>query len=227
MRKVSSATIGIFAEPYIISAQVPSSDNQNSTLSENKSIADKTIPDKDEALFEKVVDDTEGKADTSKPLIVLTSESSTEKHNLIDMPMRVDDEQYLTALFAEEICESGVRNPSEEYFRVLLQKDKFNALNTISKIFYRCYSVDKKKISVLVGILHLLSHLEYDQIFPIGQYIALVAIEHKNKEIAEYGIKCYENWGNPDGIEKLQAISFSTSWLQSYANQVIADLSEV
>ena len=60
--------------------------------------------------------------------------------------------------------------------------------------------------------------------YPHGQMMAMCALNHKNKYVAEYGIKCFENWGHPDGIEKLNAVQFAAAWLQEYAQDVIDEL---
>lgn len=86
--------------------------------------------------------------------------------------------------------------------------------------------VDTPPITLRHTGIHERLRYSYDQVYPIGQLVALSAIGHKNKEVAEFGIKCYENWGHPEGVEKLKATSFSTPWLREYADQVIADLSE-
>jgi len=116
------------------------------------------------------------------------------------------------------------RQSDKIYFRKLFLRNKMDTMNGISKIFVDSYSSDGRKINNLIGILHLLSHATYLEVYPFGQMLAIMAISHKNNEVAEFGIKCFENWENADGIEKLEAIKFSTHLLQLYANEVINDL---
>jgi hypothetical protein len=47
--------------------------------------------------------------------------------------------------------------------------------------------------------LHIISHISYQEVYPLGQTIAVSAIGHSNHEIAEYGIKSFENWDDKDG----------------------------
>lgn len=142
------------------------------------------------------------------------------------IPIEQISVQCLISMLASEECETGISNPSESFFVGLLKDDHISALNVLSTVFMNCFSLEPKKITVLVGTLHLISHLEYDQVYPTGQTLAIAAISHKNPEVAEYGIKCFENWKHPDGAAKLKAIRFSTSWLQEYADDVIAEISE-
>ncbi len=144
----------------------------------------------------------------------------------IVIPIEPISVQCLISMLASEECETGISNPSEAFFVGLLTVDPINALNVLSTVFMNSYSLEPKKISILVGTLHLISHLDYEQVYPVGQALAIAAISHKHTEVAEYGIKCFENWRNPDGITKLKAIRFSTKWLQDYADDVIEELSE-
>lgn len=137
-----------------------------------------------------------------------------------------DDEIKLTSYFETEDFESGLVYPSEKHFRKLIEKDRYQALNILSKLFMDNYSLDGRKICNLVGTLHLISHLSYEEVYPIGQMIAISALSHQSKMVSEYGIKCFENWGHIDGVEKLQAVAFSSKWLNDYAQQVINDLNE-
>ena len=175
----------------------------------------------------------EEKEEGIDPIVTWSEKQKQRENNLAEttttsvvIPIEPISVQCLISMLASEECETGISNPSETFFVSLLKANPINALNVLSTVFMNCYSLEPKKISVLVGTLHLISHLDYEQVYPIGQALAIVAIGHKNPEVAEYGIKCFENWKHLDGIEKLKAIRFSTKWLQEYADDVIAEISE-
>jgi len=150
--------------------------------------------------------------------------SSDTKKELVTR--RISKEGFLlTAMMQEEIYESGVSNPSEEYFSDLLRKDRLGALNCINEIFWTHFHAhDKKMVNVLIGILHMISHLEYEDVLPTGQTLAALALNHKNIEVCEYAVKCFENWAHKDCVDKLRAMSISSRWLEKYVNDVIAEL---
>lgn len=162
-------------------------------------------------------------SDEPKGIEETTAETSA---NSVIIPIEPISVQCLISMLASEDCETGISNPSESFFVSLLNVNPINALNVLSTVFMNCYSLEPKKISILVGTLHLISHLDYEQVYPTGQVLAIAAISHKNAEVAEYGIKCFENWRHPDGVAKLKAIKFSSKWLQEYADDVIAEISE-
>ena len=158
----------------------------------------------------------------------------TKKENLItDLNITKREESLLNKTYEEKLLklidseepETGVESNAERYFKEILKEDAMVALNTLSRIFMANYSLTGRKINRIVSILHLLSHIEYKTVHPMGPSLALNGLNHKNDEVNEYAIKCFENWENPESIENLKAVSFSKKWLRDYANQVIKDLS--
>jgi len=132
----------------------------------------------------------------------------------------------LSSMLESETFENGIANQSEYFFKKLFNEDRDAAINGISTLFYSNFELDGRKVSNVVGILHIISHMEYKEIYPIGQVLALAALIHDNDEVNEFAIKCFENWGNADAIAKLEAVKFSKEWLQGYANDVINELKE-
>lgn len=144
----------------------------------------------------------------------------------VEVPIEVEQSNILSSILESESFESGIINPSENYFRKMMIVDKMAAMNGISKLYMDNLTLEGRNVNILVGILHMISHLPYDEVYPQGQMLALCAISHRNNEVAEYGIKCFENWEHKDGAKKLRTVKFSTSWLQDYADDVIRGLSE-
>lgn len=142
------------------------------------------------------------------------------------IPIKYDLYSILSANFENEYFESGIINPAEKFFIHEYQKDSLGALNTLNKLFWDNYSMDGRKINNLLGGLHTISHMSYNEIYPIGVSMAVGAITHTSSEVAEYGVKCFENWNHPDGIEKLKAVKFSSAWLNEYAIEVIKELKQ-
>lgn len=223
MKRAKNNFIGQITKAFLLNVLETSVDSQSSTFVRNNKPDEEISPITEKHVFDKVLSPEQDGTDTRN---IFPASTSTEEPLNSFIPIRDGDIQHLKALLEDEVCESGIENPSEVFFRKLFENNPLEALNAISTVYMDNYDVDTKKVSVAVSILHLISHLEYNQVYPTGQMMALTAIQHKDKELAEYGIKCYENWGNSDGIVKLKAVRFATDWLQEYADQVIADLNE-
>ena len=223
MRRTRNEGLGNLSKPFtlfysLFSMPIDTTEDENNVV-DIESVTAKGESDPVRTFIDAPISSTDT-APQQPPL------SSTEDMVRKSAPTNENDKYVLSAMLEEEVCETGIQNPSEVYFRDMLQKNRLEALNTLCVIFFSNFSTDTKKINIAISILHLISHLDYDQVHPNGQLMALTAIAHRDREMAEYGIKCYENWGNIEGVDKLKAVHFSTQWLQDYANQVIEDLNE-
>ena len=155
------------------------------------------------------------------------NDSSTSNTDEIEphIPLEVETMTILSSMLQDEELDTGISNASEKYFEKLLHENRVSAMNGISSLFMNNFSVQGRKVNILIGILHILSHFKYTLVYPLGQMIAICALSHTNSEVEEFGIKCFEDWGHKDGIEKLSAIKFNSEWLQDYAKEVISELS--
>lgn len=203
-------------------------------------LPESTIPT-DSVVMDKVESTSDSRSKLQKKVIELVSNDSmptidtatqrvksdttTQRINAT-VPIDQISVEYLSSMLAAEDCESGISNPSEYYFRDLLEQNNLSALNVIMKVFMDNFATEGRRVNILVGALHLLSHFQYEMVYPFGQTIAMNAFLHKNREVLEYGIKCFENWRHPDGVIKLSSLRFSTDWLQEYADKVILELNE-
>jgi hypothetical protein len=133
-----------------------------------------------------------------------------------------DVEQYarLKTMLQEEIAESGIANFSEKIIESLYSEDKLKANILVNKLFFENFHTPH----IIVGVLHIVSHFDYDLVSPEGPTMAIAALAHKDVEVREYGVKCFENWQHKDGIRILEHIKVEERWLQNYINLVIRDL---
>jgi hypothetical protein len=134
----------------------------------------------------------------------------------------VEVEQYirLKTMLQEEITESGIANPSEEIVETLYSEDKQKTNILLNELFLKNFHAPH----IIVGVLHIISHFDYDLVSPEGLTMAIAALAHEDVEVREYGVKCFENWRHKDGIGILEHIKTNEPWLQNYINLVIRDL---
>ncbi|RPK28356.1 hypothetical protein [Paenibacillus xylanexedens] len=128
----------------------------------------------------------------------------------------------LLGMLRHETFETGYSTQSEDYVRSLHKEDRNETLMWLNDIFIKQINDP----TILVGILHILSHFDYKEVSPIGQTIAIAATAHENIEVKDYGIKAFENWGGIESLRLLKALHYSEKWLQNYVDAVITDLEE-
>jgi hypothetical protein len=73
----------------------------------------------------------------------------------------------------------------------------------------------REKQSILL-LLKAISNLQYGDVEPYGQVQAMAYLAMEDDELAEAGIRAFENWESSFGIEILQSVQMRESWLEKY-----------
>jgi len=148
------------------------------------------------------------------------------KENQINIERESFLRKYVTKQFIETILEEsfefGIKSKSE---KIIEEQLKINALatrNWLNEIFIDYFNDEK----IIIGIIRIIGRFDESLIFPQGQTMALAALNHKNSEIKELGIRAFENWGSYNSLRILENISINIDWLNEYKNQVVEDLKE-
>jgi len=141
-----------------------------------------------------------------------------------------DIEQYKTKftnsllqLIHEEIFEYGMENAADEFVQDNLRDYSLYTKECLGSMLLKHFA----NVGVLTGLLRIISHIDYEDISPIGQTMALAVLNHENVEVRECGIRAFENWGNIESLNILRHIKCKEKWLQDYLEKVIIDLEEL
>ena len=132
----------------------------------------------------------------------------------------------LTPKFLDHIenenFEFGYISKSETLIRVHLKINALATRNWLNGLFIEHFNNDK----IIIGILRIIGRFSEAEIFPQGQTIALAALNHKNAEIKELGIRAFENWCSLNSLRVLKSLDIDQDWLNAYLQDVISDLEE-
>jgi hypothetical protein len=79
----------------------------------------------------------------------------------------------------------------------------------------------------ICGILRTIGNFEYHDLKPQGMIMAIAACSHEDFEVKECGIRCFENWEEPEALKYLRHISLQGDWLNEYLSEVIDYLEEL
>jgi len=129
--------------------------------------------------------------------------------------------EFLRIIF-EENFEYGFNSLSDLFVKQLMEMNDGITREWLNSI-YRDYWHDAR---VFIGLLHVISHLEYEQICPEGPTMAMAALYHPSVEVRECGIRAFENWGASESLSILRNFRCDEKWLQEYVEQVVSDLEE-
>lgn len=128
----------------------------------------------------------------------------------------------LLKLLREQDFEYGVDTPADELVRKSFSENISIAKEWLNQLFVENYDDQ----TVLMGILRVLSHFEYQEVAPQGPTMALAALSNVSAEVRECGIRAFENWSTLESLEVLKNVTCEEEWLNDYLQQVIAELKE-
>ena len=113
---------------------------------------------------------------------------------------------------------AGETSASEEYIETIANEHGWlTTMNWLNTIYHDYYS----NSSVLIGLMHCLSHFKYEDVKPAGPTMALGVLQHEDIYVRDYAIRAFENWNDKEAIPTLKAISCDAKWLQDYIDKVI------
>ncbi len=118
--------------------------------------------------------------------------------------------------------EFGLSSQCENLTRKWLQEAPMLTREALNDLYLRNIANEK----VLLALLKVIAHFDYDEVFPVGQTMALAAISHKSVEVKECGIRAYENWEHTESLAILGQTEVQPSWLNQYLLDVVSDLKE-
>jgi hypothetical protein len=145
---------------------------------------------------------------------------------LSDFPFTMNDELIgMKTIFLKSASndkfEPGDSSSAELLVKKLFKSEpKEKVFNWLNDLFVE----NNTNPHIAIGILQILSHLEFAKNNNSAQVIATSALLNENIEVEEYGIRCFENWEDKRFIPTLKRVNYDNVWLKEYLAGVIEDL---
>ncbi len=126
----------------------------------------------------------------------------------------------LLALIEEQDFEYGIETTADSLVRRQMAANALATRSWLNELFID----NSAKPHVLVGLLRIIAHMEYGEVYPEGPTIAVAALSHQDVEVKECGVRAFERWATLESLHILENLKVSTRWLQEYIDQVVLDL---
>ena len=126
----------------------------------------------------------------------------------------------LISLILNEEFEYGIDTKADALVRRYMELNPLLTKEWINTIFLENFA----DVLILVGLLRIIARLDYTEIFPQGQTMALAVLAHENTEVTECGIRAFESWGTIESLKILENLKVGIRWLQEYIDNVVSDL---
>jgi len=153
----------------------------------------------------------------------LPSETPTSEQQSEEQIKRAQSE--FEQLFIRSIAHSdfdlGYSSEAEQLLLSLLERCGPYVREWINHLFLQL--LDKPNDAT--AMLRIISHLDYDSIYPQGTTMAVAAMMHADPLVQEAAVRCFENWQDQSCVTILQSLNIREDWLKSYVEEVIQDLS--
>ena len=136
-------------------------------------------------------------------------------------PERVFANELISFILNEEF-EYGIDTEADALVRRYMVLNPLLTKKWINTIFEK----NSANVSILIGLLRIIARLDYGEILPEGQTIAVAALLHKDTEVIECGVRAFESWGTIESLKILKDFKVEIQWLQEYIDDVVSDLRE-
>ncbi len=123
-----------------------------------------------------------------------------------------------------EFYEPGMVSPMEKYVIENILEDR-NYLQQLMNDLFK-YSTRKQSHIISYNTIVVLSQLPYKALGSWADALAISATRSQYLDVAEIGIRCFENWEDKSACEYLHGCHFEEPWLQEYANEVCIYIEE-
>ena len=150
---------------------------------------------------------------------VLINNESNSDNSLIQKNDN-DVEEKILILLSNNNVEWGMLSDFDKFVIDNIYDE--NVLRSISKIFYDNYQNE----DIIVKILNAIANVEYEEVKPYGQMMAIASFAHKSMVVQQKAIEAFENWKNEDSINALESVRFTEPWMQRYVDKIINNLKE-
>ena len=120
----------------------------------------------------------------------------------------------------EEDFEYGIETQADRLVREKMRQNRLATKAWLNRVFLDHFS----NVSVLLGVLRIAARLDYWEVYPEGQTMALAALSHWSVLVQECGVRAFESWETSDSLDILENVNTSERWLQAYVDEVVTDL---
>ena len=133
-----------------------------------------------------------------------------------------DRKEYIKSLLKSDIYEPGTVTELQLFLEEKLADKKEQTQSILQQVYLEVFEYAE----IFTNLLQVISQIDYKLIEPAGPIMALAATRHHSCEVRECGLRCYENWEDPQYLPLLKSLYFEEKWLQNYLELLISDFEE-
>lgn len=190
------------------------------------------------AVIEKIIKDKFLSTEVSKiekPIIGFVSEVKADKQIealnqpelwFVNVEKKVDWEKVKKDIFSNlnwDDVQIGEPTETEWIIENLIQE------TSSKKVFEWIYDLvlDNASNTLLIcTIMHALSHIDYEEIYPYGPMLGMAMLGHDDKRVVAFSIKTFSNWNSKDSLRYVKNFSPKQDWAKKEWDKVVEYIEE-
>lgn len=79
-----------------------------------------------------------------------------------------------------------------------------------------------ENVLLLCTLLHALSHIDYDKVYPNGPMFAMAMLSSKDRRVVAYAMKAFSNWNDKDSLKYANNIAPQQDWAKKEWNRIVS-----
>lgn len=83
-----------------------------------------------------------------------------------------------------------------------------------------------KNVLLSCTLIHALSHLEYELVYPMGPIMAMAMFGSTDKRVVGYSVKAFSNWNSKDSLKYINDFKPRGKWAEKELDRVIQYIKE-
>lgn len=95
-----------------------------------------------------------------------------------------------------------------------------------SQWVYELFLENSANILLSCTLVHALSHIDYELIYPYGPMMAMAMLSHDNKNVVSFAIKAFSNWNSKDSLKYVKNFSPKQTWAKKEWDRVVNYIEE-
>ena len=118
-----------------------------------------------------------------------------------------------------------IGEPTETEFIIQNLIVETSAQDTLEQM-YKLILENSSNSLLLCTIMHAISHMDYEFIYPYGPIMAMALLSHDDKRVVSYAIKAFSNWNSKDSLNYVRTFSPKQVWAKKEWDRVVKYIEE-
>lgn len=157
--------------------------------------------------------------ESAEPIIshITLDQNVAFNYNLSDLDWSIAEKEIRHSLSWQTLKVGDISDMEETVRTLINRSSRVKVLTWLNKLFLQ-YNRDSLFVC---SLLHTLSHMEYEEVFPHGPTMAMASLNHVDDKVVGYAIKAFSNWNTKTTLSLMRTNIPRFHWAKEQWEAVI------